>query len=242
MTVVGPSNESQIFTLVTQLFADRSPYLAEELAERPHEPITLIVEDLEVFQVLIDCVKYGPQTFQPLAATVGQSLEQNDSKKHKQEAADAFFMKLVHLYLLAAELKDDHTKNMAIDEIIRFSDATGIIPARTPIMWTFSVTLSGDRLRRLMCDFWIYETASDGSGRLYSMAHHEKFFTEVARGLLNVFTPDPGHGRSVKQNWCRDKCRYHEHEHTDRCDDRVNKSQNSGRSSTCQVLYMYALD
>lgn len=67
---------------------------------------------------------------------------------------------LVKLYLLADKLRDTMTANKTIDELVRFSEEVGRNPSAAAITLTYTSTVHGNPLRRLLRD--CYTSQRDG--------------------------------------------------------------------------------
>lgn len=221
--VGDPLLRQEVFFLETQLFTKRSVYLAKCIAENPHEQIYLPETTPRVFRVYIDCIRNGSQEIETWSNTF--ELSTQGGSREKQNDADAVFHMLIDLYSLAGKmLLDDRTAHLATDEIIRFSDYSGLIP-EISMDCAYRKTENGDRLRRLLSDFWIYETATAGSERLMRKPFlHKDAMHDIAMGLLPLVKPIPGFEERVEENYSRDKCYYHDHENTARCDNLLSTS------------------
>lgn len=226
VTVGDPTSRQKAFSLETRLFTKRSGYLAQCIADKPQEQIFLLETNPEVFEVYIQCVRIGAHKIK----TWSNSFELGTQRGSReiQEAADAVFKLLIDLYLLAGvRLWDDRTAHLAIDEIVRFSHDFDVIP-ESSVDWAYENTEKDDRLRWLMRDFWIYETALAGSKRLLNEPFlHDDAMHDIAIGLLPHIEHISGFEDTVKENVDGDKCYYHDHENTGRCD---NMSSSSGDS------------
>lgn len=182
--------------------------------------VVLKGQEPEVLKMYADCVKFGTDEIGCLGDEYDKSLKPklpNATQEEKQKTADAVFVKLIDLYLLARYLEDGETAHTVIDHIVHLSDDIHMIPS-TSVDLAYSRTEKGDRLRQLMCDFWIYETAATGSKRLLDQVHDVEAKRDIGLGLLEFMAPVPGFQKSVAEDWFSDKCHYHDHSDGARCD------------------------
>lgn len=225
--------------LEVSYFADRSDVLTAGNTNDPQKQIRLTDIKEGIFEMYVDCVRDGSNKtkIRSWAGTFEQSMKPNVGKRKKQRAADAVFMKLIHLNMLAKELEDDALANDAVDEIVRFSHVTNMIPAN-PVSTLYDLVEDGDldesdRLRRLMNDFRLYETVANGNQRFREEISEMTAKLDIAIRALDYMRPIPNSPFSVMNNWLRDPCRYHDHKNSKRCEPRGTFSENSGKSSIC---------
>lgn len=154
-----------------------------------------------------------------LNAHMDKALEENtqlDVQAYGQMDA------LVKLYLIADKLQDLTTVNIAIDEIVRFSHSTQRNPYHSTIRIAYEATTHGSPLRRLIRDFFVFETMEYLAPRIHAENLPLDFYRDVAVELLRrksldeegplSKTYDPN---TVRENCRLDKCYYHQH--NDKC-------------------------
>lgn len=224
-------------SLDVSYFADRSKVLTRGNTKDSQKQIKLTGIEDDVFEMYVACVHNGSDTTRSWARTFQDSLNPSASDREKQEDADAVFMKLINLNILAKErLKDEAMANLANDEIIRFSHVTGMVPT-SPVDLIFHRVDDGDldnpdRLRRIMCDLRVYETATFGGQKLRAEVTEMTAVRDIAVHVLDFMPPISNFKRSVMNNWKSDPCRYHDHRYTPRCQPKVSAQENSGELST----------
>ena len=224
--VVGEhtSGVPKTFTLHTQVFAERSPFLAvarkrEETAQDRMRPGYLKLKDPELFKIYINCVYFGQNFINQYGDAHQLSFSRNDlDSERAYEAADVVFDKLTSLCLLAIEMRDYKTANMVIDEIIRFSDLSMSYPRRNSIELVYAYNAEDRQpLRLLMRDFWIYECYGRDIELIRDEDYHADFVRDVAISLLDIrvlreCTEKFDVDRRVMKNCSEDPCYYHVHD------------------------------
>ena len=113
---------SETFPLHTSVFTERSEFFRaarkpEWLAGDAKMPVDLKDENAEVFSTYINCAYFGRKILKHYADEHASCLESGRYAK-----VVSGFRALVDLYLLADKLQDLPNANMAIDELMCFSD------------------------------------------------------------------------------------------------------------------------
>jgi hypothetical protein len=200
----------------------RSVDLAELLESGPNDQKKVVYlrnHDPELFQEYVHCVYFGPQALRQWAQASEVKTEANSdgsTRDEKQTAADLVFKKLVGLYLLAVRLVDFKTANMVTDEIIRASDALACIPTQGPVSLAYASTGTGSPLRRLLRDFWIYQSASTqtDSEHLRTAGFPAECVQDIAIDMIRIASSDPDNtnfDQAFKDFYFDEACRYHHH-------------------------------
>ena len=175
-------------------------------------------EDPELFQAYLNCVYFGPETLEQWSDASEAGVEakpEGNTRDEKQAVADLVFEKLVRLYLLAERLVDLKTANMAVGEIVRSSNCFGVIPTQGPVSLAYGSTATGSPLRRLLRDYWIFESVSvhDGSERLRTAGFPPEFVQDIAVEMLRIVGEDfNDFDKTVMDVCCEEVCRYHQHD------------------------------
>lgn len=202
--------------MYTAVFTERSEFFRatrkpEWLARNPKRPVDLKEEDPEVFNEYMNCVYFGAGAFKHYADDIKScSTSSRDNEIHEAFGA------LIRVYLLADKLHDLATANIAIDEIIRFSDIVNIVPRESRVCLAYSHTAERSPLRLLMRDFWVYDM--NPSGKLPLHNAHADFLRDIALEFFRAKdkgwkqTVDQALYKHLKENTKKDKCHYHQHD------------------------------
>lgn len=207
---------SKTFSLYTAIFTERSEFFRaarkpEWLAADPKKPVDLKDEDSEFFNTYINCVYFGREVLKIHA--VEWTMCPRSDRAHK---IDIGFRTLIQIYLLADKLQDLTTANMAIDEIINFSDTVWIVPY-DEFSHIYSHTPPNSPLRAIVRDHCVYE---------YSTSSLAKQVAEFPRDLVNDImfevlrnkamdkdeTVKNAFGKQLKAFTHGDRCHYHRHD------------------------------
>ena len=206
--------------MYTAVFTERSEFFRaarkpEWLAGDPKKPVDLKEEDPDVFNEYMNCVYFGPNALHHYTRDAEQG-------HHVHDLEHVTYRALVRVYLLADKLQDPTTANIAIDEIIRSSDASRTVPG-TEYAHVYSRTPRNSPLQRLMRDFWIYELDPEAEKPLDGVPREMK--EDIMLEFLRVKVKHEGAAvreafkKTLSAETKRDKCRYHQHdEKHPRCD------------------------
>jgi hypothetical protein len=224
--VVGDpsSSESTRFTLHTNVFVAQSGFLSatrkpEWIAQNPGRPVDLKDEDPELFQAYMNCVYFGFESIEHWADAFEHPPHRATSANDEH---NALFTKLISLYLLCERLIDFKAANMVIDEITRFSLNTGVIPLLAPTSLVYNSTAKGSPLRKLLCDYWMYDSGNIDRETLLADDFPVECLQDVALAVLKKFDEFPQNpfirsdlALSVRTLCLKEKCRYHLHDDKD---------------------------
>ena len=212
----------------TSVVTGRSEFLAASLRFEPDMPavIQLETQDPELFQEYVNCLHHGPQALRQWAKASVAKADANpdaNTRDADQAVADLIFEKLIGMYILALELIDFKTANMIVGEIMLTSDSFGRIPTHGPVSLAYASTAKGDPLRKLLRDYWIYQSVSTrtDSERLRTADFPAECVQDIAIELLEIAdTHFDDFAKAFKDLCSDDVCRYHHHSemHPD-CDD-----------------------
>lgn len=177
---------------------------------RFEKPVDLRDEEPEVFNTYINCVYFGQNALKHHEDDLKSS-----PASESQATASAGFRALIQVYLLADKLQDPTTANIAIDEIIRFSDAAKLVPSAGYSL-VYSQTPRNSPLRTLMRDFWINEMNPTTKKPLKNLPL--ELMQDIMAEFLQV--KDKYEGSTVREAFRRtlsadtkqDRCRYHQHD------------------------------
>ena len=194
--IVGqPASNAKHSTMHTSVVTGRSEFLAASLRAEPDMPavIQLETQDPELFQEYVNCLHHGPQALRQWA-------------KASVAKADA-----------------NPDANMIVGEIMLTSDSFGRIPTHGPVSLAYASTAKGDPLRKLLRDYWIYQSVSTrtDSERLRTADFPAECVQDIAIELLEIAdTHFDDFAKAFKDLCSDDVCRYHHHSemHPD-CDD-----------------------
>lgn len=125
---------------------------------------------------------------------------------------------LIALYLLADKLEDLTTANLTIDEIIKLSEESKIIPSRRAIALAYKSTVAGSPLRKLCRDYCVHEASYEYTEDLRKVELPREFLHDVLLEFKKIALRSGPRGQckspdDVFWNRCvdREKCYYHQH-------------------------------
>jgi hypothetical protein len=131
----------------------------------------------------MNCVYFGIEIIEHWVDTF-------EHPPHRATSADdehnALFSKLINLYLLCEELLDFKAANMVIDQIIRFSFCAGVIPLLAPTSLAYNSTVQGSLLRKLLRDYWMYESGNIDRETLLAEDFPVECLQDIARTEISV--------------------------------------------------------
>lgn len=200
------------------MFVAQSGFLAavrkpEWNAQDPGKPVDLQDEDPELFQAYMNITYFGFETIEQWVDTLDLPAELQTFATDEQTA---LFTKLIRLYLLCEKLIELKAANMVIDEIVRFSDMARVIPLLAPTSLAYSSTANGASLRKLLRDYWMYESSRVERQELRAEDFPAECLQDIALAALERLDGLPLEradiNMSVRALCTRDKCRYHLHD------------------------------
>lgn len=204
--IIGDAGEQEIFTLNRHTFCARSVTLKLELEQIeagssvPGNPQLVSIDylDAEDFGNYEACVGAGRIVL----------------PEHQHDSFDP----LIRLYVVAYHLRDLTIANLVIDDIMRLSNNSGMLPNKSEISYVWKeIRRTKNPLRRLFVDYQIHET-----GRL-SLKFKEgdvpfKYLVDVAMGFSSLAEARGPRGEAEQDDdisnvKCskRPKCHYHLH-------------------------------
>lgn len=167
----------------------------------------------------MNCVYFGQEGLKHYADDIKLIAEPD-----RVDKANAGFQQLIRVYLLADKLQDLVTTNVAIDEIMRFSDISGRVPCSDNYHHVYDNTMPRSPLRALMRDFWVYEMDEEYDKALDALP--KDLMQDILREFLRV--KRDGRHATVSKAFNRDlradtkgrgRCFYHQHDDKHpRCD------------------------
>lgn len=169
---------------------------------------------MSLFQTYINCVYFGLNMKEQWTAVCNPALTSDQTDEQKQEASDALFAKQVELYMLARRLDDYKTANTVIDEIIKFSSKTSIIPGQWAVSHAYTDETDKDEpLRMLFRDLWAYDAVAADKSKLQENGFPYHFMHELSVALFEAIRVDRDRlEQSVADNCSKDFCHYHLHD------------------------------
>lgn len=212
----------------------------------PAKPVDLEPDDPEIVSGYLSCVYFGVDALKadiedqtPKGYSVVGSSEQNvledafawsqvECEKRWADtetegspytiACELHFLLLAKIYLHADKLRDPKTANLVIDEFIRFSPTTLRNPDALSTNHVYESTVQGSPLRKLMRDYIVHETKSDGYLDFHAINFHEDFCRDVLVEFLRAKDGDPvepskcEQENGIAEKMCADRCHYHLHD------------------------------
>jgi hypothetical protein len=212
----------------------------------PAKPVDLEPDDPEIVSGYLSCVYFGVDALKadiedqtPKGYSVVGSSEQNvledafawsqvECEKRWADtetegspytiACELHFLLLAKIYLHADKLRDPKTANLVIDEFIRFSPTTLRNPDALSTNHVYESTVQGSPLRKLMRDYIVHETKSDGHLDSHAINFHEDFCRDVLVEFLRAKDGDPvepskcEQENGIAEKMCADRCHYHLHD------------------------------
>jgi hypothetical protein len=142
-----------------------------------------------------------PQTFNDYLTLLYQD------RLAKANEVQAYFARLIRLYLLADKLGDLKTANKPIDRIIKFSDRNASAPEYGIVEMVVAETPENLPLRRLMVDFYVHEVTANSLDE-DNAAYPHGFHALVAREFVKLRNGDIDETLIKYQP----RCHYHQHD------------------------------
>lgn len=204
---------SETFSIHTSVFTQRSEFFRaarkpEWLAGDEKKPVDLKDEDPEVFNRYTNCVYFGPAALGHDADDIDYSTP--DSIDYRCGVIDS----LVRVYLLPDKLQNPATCNIAIDEILRWSYITRIVPSVKTVSYVYQHTPERSSLRVLMRNFWIYDMDLDDAPPLDELPFEavRDIASEFFRVKYEEWHQTIGDTFYKNHKAAEDTCYYHQHD------------------------------
>lgn len=137
-----------------------------------------------------------------------------DAEAARSELSDTGCEALIRLYLLADKLQDLITANAIVDELISLVAKTNEIPKQAPTSLAYDSTASSSPLRKLLRDYWVYQSPKPGSVALEYLkgdGFPKEFLQDVVVELMCLKMGEST-SEDCKRDKCSDKCLYHQHD------------------------------
>lgn len=158
--LVGTEANQRRFTVYHDLVTNRSEFFRAARSERwtkdPSKPAELKDHEPEIFATYLHCV-YFNRIQEQAANDADVEAVKNSPTGQQGVVADALFESRVKLYLLADEMQDRITTNLASDDIIRLAGALALYPSASAITLAYASTLDGSNLRKLLVDLTLHD-------------------------------------------------------------------------------------
>lgn len=217
--LVGP--EKKLFTLHHDLITSRSKFF--RVARSSHwtadssKSTDLVDYDSTIFSLYLQCVYTGsiaiPHPEYVRWCAEGRSDDKTDETI---DETNDVLESLIKLYSCADKLEDLTAANLAIDELVRFSEDCKILPtAKGVLHLAYESTPSNNPLRELLRD-WVIHEASEAMFALSNSI--DVFPKEMLFDIVKEFNAikHDGIDETVSSAYdlyvsLQDKCHYHQH-------------------------------
>jgi hypothetical protein len=240
---------AQRFTVYTDILISHSGFFrAARKPEwtEPLKPTSLEDEDPVVFSRYLNCVYFGVHALNLGGDAPEDDRESFDPQEESQPRPDAFncsevglkaqskqaapftryymyiqqcFLMLAEVYPLADRLQDLETADLIIDEFKRIFDTEMVTPEVQISRLVYESTVHGHPFRRLIRDYYIYET----HGKDYLDVYLSGWPLELTRDMTAEFlrlmdcSKDDAVISVGRMADSKDECRYHQHSKEQPC-------------------------
>lgn len=151
--LIGTGPGQKRFTVHHSIITKRSPFFRAARSQRwvkdPSKPVELPEHDPEVFSLYLACV-YRNRIDAPSAAN--QIIKIDEAT---QEVVEVYFEALIKLYVLADQLEDTTTAELAMDSIISISVARKAFPDAQAIDLAYAAPIDDYILSRLIRELYL---------------------------------------------------------------------------------------
>lgn len=152
---------------------------------------TVLEEDPELFESYAGLVCYGQDTWQQdIDASIAQSrLHPTDGDRVPADIVrkrEKVFEDLIELYIFADKFMDPATANIVIDQMVRYSAETCLLPHVGAVDRAYESTPDGSPLRMLLRDWFIHEAFADTVEELVQSEVHPDFLADMVIGSCRL--------------------------------------------------------
>jgi hypothetical protein len=99
---------------------------------------------------------------------------------------------LVDLYVLADKLMDPVTANMAIDKLIRMTEARHDYPSPNLVSYVYRFTTVGSQLRRLCRDWYVFTVSESWVDTIHQDGYPHAFLRDLLYEICNLQRDNKG--------------------------------------------------
>ena len=159
---------------------------------------TQLEEDVNHFESYLtatfDWDEFKKDNTQDIAASKLHPTDGEEATPAKRRKREKTFEKLIAVYILADKYEDLAGANRVIDELIRFSHETNLLPHLGAINQAYDSSPEGSRLRELLRDIFIHESSPAALSPLVRNDVDPEFTADVALGFCQLRNDHPnGH-------------------------------------------------
>lgn len=148
------------------------------------DTLTVVEEDVELFEKFLlavhDWKEFEGDTDKAIAASKLHPTDGDEVSPEKCRKREETFENLVGVYILADKHEALAAANRVIDEIIRFSHETNLLPHFEAVDQAYEMSLEGSRLRMLFRDIYVHESSRSSLEALVRNDVHPDFTANVA--------------------------------------------------------------
>lgn len=145
---------------------------------------TVVEEDFELFEKFLlavhDWKEFEGDTDKAIAASQLHPTDGDEVSPEKCRKREETFETLIGVYILADKYDTPVGANRVIDEIIRFSHETNLLPHFEAVDQAYEMSLEGSQLRVLFRDIYVHESSRSSLEALVCNDVHPDFTADVA--------------------------------------------------------------
>lgn len=167
LVVVQHDGEEFKFEIDGNALEEMSPFFRAARSGRwtAHDVATIVDDDVDHFTSYLLATfhwrKFRRDVHDAISASRTHPVEGDDVPEGARQAREETFETLIGAYIVADKYGDIYRANQMIDQIVRFSRATMLLPHLGAINQAYESTLKGNPLRALIRDLFIHEARPD---------------------------------------------------------------------------------
>lgn len=144
---------------------------------------TIVEEDVNLFEKSLlavhDWEEFERDTNKAIAASKPHPTDGDEVSSEKCRKREEMFETLIGVYILADKYEALAGANRVIDEIIRFSHESNLLPHLEAVDQAYESSLEGSRLRMLFRDIYVHESSCSSLEALVRNDVHPDFTADV---------------------------------------------------------------
>lgn len=171
LAIVRHDGEEFKFEINGTALEEMSPFFRAARSGRwtPPDVATIIEDDLDRFEsyllATVHWRKYRRNVHDAICASKPHPTE-GDVPEQVRQGREQAFETLIGTYLVADKYGDLYRANSVLDQIIRFSRATTLLPHLRAINQAYDSTVEGNPLRVLLRDLFVHEALPGALGEV----------------------------------------------------------------------------
>ncbi|GAB7330530.1 hypothetical protein MBLNU13_g02124t1 [Cladosporium sp. NU13] len=164
----------------------------------PADVPTIVEEDVKLFEKFLlaihDWEEFKADISAAIAASKLHPTDGDEVSPEKRRKREETFEALIGVYILADKYEDLVGANRILDELIRFSHKTKILPHFGAVDQAYKLSPEGSRLRMLLRDIYVHESSFSALEAVVRNDVHPDFTADVALEYCQLRNDHPnGH-------------------------------------------------